>query len=331
MARVNEQRFLVTGAFGCIGAWTVKRLVDAGHPVWTYDLPGNPHRLQLIMDDASLARVHLLQGDITDAAQVERALVDHGITHIIHLAALQVPFVRADPIRGALVNVVGTTIVFEMAKRHRAQIAGLVYASSMGVYGPADRYPDAPLAHDAPLMPPTLYGVNKQANEGTAQVYWDEYQLPSIGIRPYVVYGPGRDQGWTSTPTKAMLAAAADRDYEISYGGTCVFQYADDVAAICVAAVQADYQGADVFNIGGSTASMDDVVAAIDAAAPAMAGRISYVPAPLPHPPTVDATPLDRAIGVQHYTPLSTGVAATVDHFRWAIAHDKIDVARVLG
>ncbi|MCB0159443.1 MAG: hypothetical protein KDD83_15010 [Caldilineaceae bacterium] len=76
---------------------------------------------------------------------------------------------------------------------------------------------------------------------------------------------------------------------------------------------------------------MDDVVAAIDAAAPAVAGRISYVPAPLPHPPTVDATPLDRAIGAQHYTPLSTGVAATVDHFRWAIAHDKIDVARVLG
>ena len=50
------EKFLVTGALGCIGAWTVKRLVAEGVPVWTYDLPGEPHRLRLIMDDAALAR-----------------------------------------------------------------------------------------------------------------------------------------------------------------------------------------------------------------------------------------------------------------------------------
>jgi len=144
-----SERFLVTGAFGCIGAWTVKRLIDEGLPVWTYDLPGNPHRMRLIMDEETLARVNFVNGDITDPNLFEKTVVDNGITHIIHLAALQVPFVRADPILGARVNVVGTTIVFETAKQHAQQVQGLTYASSTGVYGSADEYPPGPLPHNA--------------------------------------------------------------------------------------------------------------------------------------------------------------------------------------
>ena len=223
---VESERFLVTGALGCIGAWAVKQLVDAGVPVWTYDLPGSDHRLRLVLRDEQFAQVTQTAGDITDQAAFERAVVDNGITRIVHLAGLQVPFVRADPVQGARVNVVGTTIVFETVKRHADQVRGLSYASSLGVYGAPELYPPGPLAHDAPLHPPTLYGVFKQANEGTAQIYWDEYRVRSIGLRPYIVYGPGRDQGMTSTPTKAMLAAALGRTYHISYGGRAVFQHA---------------------------------------------------------------------------------------------------------
>ncbi len=176
---MGDERFLVTGALGCIGAWAVRRLVAAGVPVWAYDLPGSEHRLRLVLDDEQRARVGMIAGDITDMAAFERAVADHGITHIVHLASLQVPFVRADPVRGAQVNVVGTTIVFEAARRHAGQVRGLAYASSLGVYGPPERYPPGPLAHDAPLLPPTLYGVFKQANEGTARIYWQEHGLPS--------------------------------------------------------------------------------------------------------------------------------------------------------
>ena len=62
-----------------------------------------------------------------------------------------------------------------------------------------------------PLLPRTLYGVYKQANESTAKVYYQDHDLSSIGLRPYVIYGPGRDQGMTSTPTKALLAVARGR------------------------------------------------------------------------------------------------------------------------
>jgi UDP-glucuronate 4-epimerase len=328
---METERFLVTGALGCIGAWSVRRLVEAGVPVWTYDLPGSDHRLRLVLNDDQLVQVHQIPGDITDQAAFERAVADNGITHIVHLAGLQVPFVRADPVQGARVNVVGTTIVFETVKRHASQVRGLSYASSLGVYGPPDLYPAGPLAHDAPLKPPTLYGVFKQANEGTAQIYWQEQSIPSIGLRPYVVYGPGRDQGMTSTPTKAMLAAAVGRPYHISYGGRAVFQHADDAAESFIRAARQSGSGAPVYTLGGNSASMADIVAAIEAAAPQMSGKITFAPIQLPNPEDVDSSALDGALGPIHWAPLNEGVRRTIEHFQSAIGLGRVDVERAIA
>jgi len=328
---VESERFLVTGALGCIGAWAVKRLVDAGVPVWTYDLPGSDHRLRLMLRDEQLARVTQTAGDITDQAAFERAVADNGITHIVHLAGLQVPFVRADPVQGARVNVVGTTIVFETIKRHAEQVRGLAYASSFGVYGPAALYPPGPLAHDAPLKPPTLYGVLKQANEGTAQIYWQEYGLRSVGLRPYIVYGPGRDQGMTSTPTKAMAAAAVGRAYHISFGGTAVYQHANDAANVFIRAARASVDGAPVYNLGGSSAPMAAIVAAIAAAAPEMAGQITFEPTQLPNPADVDSSALDAAIGPTSWVSLGEGVRRTIEHFRAAAEAGRMNIERAIA
>ena len=321
-----SEHFLVTGAFGCIGAWTVKRLVGEGVPVTTYDLPGEPHRLRLILGEEDLARVRILAGDITDDRAFERAVADSGITHIVHLAALQVPFVRADPILGAKVNVVGTAIVLETVRRHRDQVRGLTYASSIGVYGPADAYPPGPLAEDSPLAPPTLYGVTKQANEGYARIFWEDHGIPSVGLRPFFVYGPGRDQGVSSTPTKAMASAAVGRDYRISFGGTAVYQHADDVAAAFIRAARATTAGAPVHNLGGTAASMSEVVAAIERAAPEMAGRITFAAEPLPVPEGVEGGAVEELLGPLTWRPLVDGVRQTVDHFRAAARAGTLDV-----
>jgi UDP-glucuronate 4-epimerase len=327
------ERFLVTGALGCIGAWAVKLLLDDGLPVVSYDLPGDPHRLRLIMTDEALARVTFISGDITDQAAFERAVVDNGITHIVHLAALQVPFVRADPVQGARVNVVGSTIVFETARRHAAQVQGVAYASSAAVYGPMELYPAGPLAHDAPHHPTNLYGVFKQANEGAARIYWQDYSLHSIGLRPYVVYGPGRDQGMTSTPTKGMLAAAVGRAYRISFGGTAVYQYAADAAAVFIRAARAAAAcpGAPVFNMGGSTASMTAIVAAIDAAAPEIAGQVTFDPAPLSLPTAIDSQPLDAALGPTQWIPLADGVRQTIEQFRAALKAGRLNLEKAIA
>jgi len=235
-----EERFLVTGSNGCIGAWTVAQLVGEGTSVVALDASDDDHRLRLVLDERGLGLLTRVRADITDLDALERTLDEHAITHVVHLAALQVPFCRADPPLGARVNVVGTVNVFEAVARRAERMGPVVYASSVAAYDALDD------AHAAPAMrgvPSTLYGVYKRANEGTATVYAQERDTPSVGLRPHTVYGPGRDQGLTSAPTSAMLAAAAGRPYRLPFGGAYQLQYAPDVAGAFVAAARGCERG----------------------------------------------------------------------------------------
>jgi nucleoside-diphosphate-sugar epimerase len=72
-----EPRVLVTGAYGCIGAWVVRELVEREIPVVTFDLGGDDYRLGLTMSREDASRVPRVQGDITDLAHFERALDEH--------------------------------------------------------------------------------------------------------------------------------------------------------------------------------------------------------------------------------------------------------------
>jgi UDP-glucuronate 4-epimerase len=326
-----SERFLVTGAYGCLGSWSVKQLVGEGVPVFTYDLPGSRHRLHLIMSDDELANVTTVAGDITDLELFERTVVENGITHIVHLAALQVPFVRANPVLGMRVNTVGTTVVLETARRHPDLVKGVGHASSAGVYGLASSYPPGPLANDAPLDPQTLYGVTKQANEGTAKIYWQENGVYSVGLRPYIVYGPGRDQGMTSTPTKAMLAAATGRPYNISFGGMSVYHHAADAAAAFIKAARAHLEQAPVYNLGGSTVHMREIVEMIEDIVPEMEGKITFPDGELSGPTSIDESALQNALGPISWRPMADGVRQTIEHLRSAAKAGKVDVDKILA
>jgi UDP-glucuronate 4-epimerase len=307
-----SERFLVTGAHGCIGAWTVAQLAGEGTPVLALDASDDDHRLRQVLDPAQLEAVERVRADITDLAALERVLEEHGITHVIHLAALQVPFCRADPPLGARVNVVGTVNVFEAVARRGDGAAPVVYASSIAAY-------DALEEGEEPAMegvPSTLYGVYKRANEGTAVVFAAERGVPSVGLRPHTVYGVARDQGLTSAPTTAMLAAAAGREYEVPFGGRYQLQHAADAARDFILAARSGAPGAQIHNLPGPVAGTEDIIAAIETAAPEVTGRISFVPDPLPFPGAVDASGLEALLGPREDTPLAEGVAATVERFR---------------
>jgi nucleoside-diphosphate-sugar epimerase len=259
--------------------------------------------LRFLLDDLQLEQLTWVTGDITDLQAVERVLDDHDVGAVIHLAALQAPFCRADPPLGAQVNVVGTVNLLEAAARRRTRVRSFVYASSVaaadGVGGSA---------------PETIYGVYKRACEQAALVYLRDRGLASIGLRPHTVYGPGRDQGMTSAPTVAMLAAASGTPYEIPFTGRLTMQYAPDVAAAFVAASNvAGWDGADVFDLPGETVDVADVVAAITAAAPEAAITASGPSLPFPADvfPRADA-PFADAIAS---TRLADGVIDAIRRF----------------
>jgi UDP-glucuronate 4-epimerase len=305
-----SERFLITGALGCIGAWACAQLVREDVPaVVVYDLGTDTRRVELVMSPEELDRLTIVAGDVTDLDQLERTLAEHEVTHAIHLAAMLLPSVQADPPRGAAVNVVGTTNVFEAAKRRG--VRGIAYASSAAVYGPGagGRVEDAG-------EPTSLYGVFKLANERAAKVLYEDEGVRSVGLRPYVVYGPGRDHGLTADPTLAMAAAARGEGFAMRWGGRCQLQFAPDAARIFVAAARCEHDGAPVFNLGGPSSHAADVVAAIEAAAPEVAGRVTFDDVQLPFPEEMDSVGLEDVVGPIDWTPLAEGTRRTIEAYR---------------
>ena len=325
-----DARYLVTGADGCIGAWTLKNLVSRGVPVVAFDRDDRHRRPALLLDADELSRVQFVTGDLTDFRQVLDVIGDHGITHVVHLGALQVPFCRADPVLGAQVNVVGTVNVFEAARRFPDRIRCVAYASSAAVIGPEEMYePGRPIADDAPLLPLTLYGVYKQANEGTARIYWLENGVRSVGLRTYTVYGVGRDQGMTSDPTKAIKAAVLGRPFTMAIGGVMDMQYADDVAKDFIRSAEAAPDGAPVFNLRGVPIDMEDLVAEIERQIPSARGLARAGQARPSIAANMDDSGLRGLLGDVPSTDLSTGIAETIRIFRRLEDEGRLDASEL--
>jgi nucleoside-diphosphate-sugar epimerase len=309
----NGQTFLLTGAHGFIGAWVVKRLLAAGARVVVFDKSTDARRLRLIMEEAEVARAHVVAGDITEAGALPPVVEEFAVTHVIHLAGLQVPTCRQDPRLGALVNVVGTINVFEAARLSAGRIRKIVYASSAAVFGTTEE--DRPVTERDAAEPASHYGVFKRCNEGNARIYHLEHGLSSVGLRPLTVYGVGRDFGVTSDPTKAMKAAVVGRPFHIRFGGRTDFQYVADTADTFIRAAVSDLEGAHVFNLHGETIHIRDVVAEVERAWPAARGLITHEEAPLAIPAELDDAAIRAALGELPTTPLSEGVRATIERF----------------
>jgi UDP-glucuronate 4-epimerase len=313
VAGAGPTRYLITGGLGCIGAWTARVLLDDNLTVVALDMGHDDRRLRQVIPPDSLARIVRVVGDVTDQALLERIIAEHGIDAIIHLAALQVPACRADPVLGARVNIIGFLAVFEAVKRQLTADTPVVYASSVAAYDATDTGQQA--ASELAGRSGTHYGTFKRANEGAAGVYWADDGIASIGLRPYVVYGPGRDQGVTSEPTLAMQAAACGSRYHMSFGGYCQMQYAHDVARNFVNATRSAFRGATVANLGGSAVHARDIVTAIETVVPESLGQITYDDRQLPFPAQVSAH-TGELYQSPPETSLLAGVRETIERFR---------------
>jgi nucleoside-diphosphate-sugar epimerase len=320
-------RVLMTGGYGCIGSWIAKQLVEDGREVWIYDLKQDTHRIELLLDAEARQQVHFLAGDVSEPAALLEAVGNIGATHLLHLAGLQTPTCRANPVLGARVNVLGTLAVFEAAVKLKGQVERVVYASSAAVHGPADPAATGRVGDEVRLAPVTHYGAYKVCNELNARVYWLEQGITSVGLRPWTVYGVGRDFGMTSEPTKAIKAVAAGRPYRISYGGLQDMQYAPDVAATFLRALVAPFEGAEAFNIRGSVVPMEVFVETLIGVAPTAAGLITHGDRVLPIAPDLDDSRLGARLGPIPRTPLAAGIADTHERFRTLDAAGALDLS----
>jgi nucleoside-diphosphate-sugar epimerase len=320
-------RVLLTGGYGCIGSWIVGNLLERGDEAFVYDLKEDPRRMRLILSEEEVRRVRFVPGDVTDLAGLKAALHEHGITHLVHLAGLQVPVCQANPMLGARVNVEGTLAVFEAVRASQGQVRRLVYASSAAVFGPPEAYPPGPLSDDVPLRPTTHYGYFKCCNEGNAHVYFQDHGLSSIGLRPWTVYGVGRDFGMTSEPTKAIKSLALGRPYHISYGGWQDLQFVDDVAKAFVRCLEAPYTGARSYNLRGHVVDLPAFHRALWEVDPAAGRLITHGERQIAIAYDLDDSALRRDLGPLPRTPLVEGIRRTREQFQRLQAEGMLDTA----
>jgi nucleoside-diphosphate-sugar epimerase len=322
----SERRFLITGAKGFIGGWIVKELVERGERPWVFDIDTESARLAVLLTPEQMASVQFIRGDITQYKDVESAVVDHGITHVLHLAGIQVPFCAADPLRGAMINVVGTLNVFEVAWRRRDLVQSIVYASSAAVFGAEDAYGGGTVPEGAPLLPGTHYGVFKQCNEGNARVYFHSDGLSSVGIRPGTVYGVGRDRGMTSGPTKAIKASVIGQPYTIRYTGGMDMQYVRDTARIFIRCAEAGLIGAKTYTLRGDVMQVHDFLTILEKILPASRSLVKAEGSALPVSYDFDDSALQHDLpGIQR-TPLDAGIRETAQIFERLLRAGTLDI-----
>lgn len=307
-------RVLITGANGCIGSWIVKQLVDQGVDAITFDLDGDAVKIRRLLDPAAMSKVRVEAGRIEDTHRVKTLVRDGGITHIVHLAAVLMPVCAPHPVLGGMVNVIGTLNVFEAA-RDAGRPVRICYASSSAVWGPEDAYEDRKLTEADPLMPATHYGVFKQANEGNARVFFAADGISSVGLRPWAVYGYGRDQGLTADPTLAIRAAARKEPYHIRIGGRMDLQYVEDVAGIFIACLFAPKPGAYAFNLAGDLIETAAMPALLDRARPGSGELITAGGPAVPVAKRMDDAALRDYLGGIPETSLEEGVRRSFEMF----------------
>src|SRR5262245_21201045 len=322
---MSQPIYMVTGAHGFIGAWVVKRLLAENAEVVIFDKSDDPHRMRMIMDDEECARPIYTEGDITDPDLVSQIVADYRISHIIHLAGLQVPTCRANPRIGAAVNVIGTINIFEAAKNSDGRVKKVLYASSAAVFGANDQ--DRAVSESEAGGMNTHYGAFKRCNEDNARVYFFENGLSSIGLRPMTVYGVGRDTGMTSDPTKAMKSAVVGRPFHIRFGGKTDFLYDADCPDSFMQAANSDIAGAHVFNLHGETVPIADVVNEIEKLIPRAKGSITFDETAMAIPSALDDTAIISALGDIPHTPLSQGIRETVERFTLLHRRGRLDTS----
>jgi UDP-glucose 4-epimerase len=265
-------RVLVTGGSGFIGSHVLDALSAIGHEPVVYDLVPSRHHPPALYET--------ITGDITDRELTHRAV--RGCGAVIHLAAVaDVNEAAADPVRADRVNVHGTQMVLEAARRE--DVSRVVYGSTIWVYGDADTE-DA--TEDTPLAQPThLYTATKLAGEMYARAYNAMYGAEHTILRFGIPYGP-RARPAAVVPSFVQRALKGEA-LGIAGDGrqTRQFVYVEDLAAGIVAALSPEAAGRTYNLVGAEQTSVLEIADAV---------RNVVAPVPIVHVPE---RPADVSMG----------------------------------
>jgi len=311
---------LVTGAYGLLGGWLVKALLERDARVTVVrrdDIPGSP------LADMSLQRhVNIVEGDICESGLIARALAEYEIDSVFHLAAQTiVASANRAPLSTFETNIRGTWLLLEACRDQHVQ--RVIVASSDKAYGPHSQLPYR--EHDA-LTPVYPYDVSKAAADLLARSYWHTWKLPVAVTRLANLYGGG-DPNRSRVIPEAVTAALAGRPPVLRSDGSPErdFLYVEDAVAaylaIWTALGRGEGQG-EAFNAGGGkpyrVIEVVNLVCRLAGTGVTPDVRGSGTPAGEIDRQWVDSSKLSELTGWEPAVTLEEGLRLTIE---WHLAH----------
>ena len=317
----------VTGAGGLLGYWLVQALLERDVTVVVLERPGEDgrggHPRSALRLDGLHERCVTLTGDLLDEAPLTRALGEHGVDTIFHLAAQPiVGTAERSPVPTLETNVRGTWLLLEAARTQG--VARVVVASTDRAYGPPR---GRPYTEDMLLDARHPYEVSKAAADLIARSYFHTYGLPVAVTRFSNVYGGG-DLNRSRLVPELVAAVLAGRPPVIRSDGTPERDYlfAQDAAAAYLAIADALEAGAaggahgEAFNAGGgdvrSVREVTDLLIEVAGADVVADIRGAGVPRGEVDRQFADCTKLRDLTGWAPRVPLRDGLRRTVDWYR---------------
>ncbi len=316
----ESPQILVTGGCGCIGVPTVRWLLANTSGTIVVGSRGvSAERTQRLFPDEDTTRLKFVALDVRERRQLDDLLRICEITHVIHLSGLQTPDCNAHRDLGLQTNLAGTQNLIEAIKAHRPALQRFVFASSIAVYGPRSSYPGTRVPMLAEPSPVNVYGAWKLAGEHISRVFCSETGIPTVSLRPGVLFGPGRDAGMTAAPTAAMKALVLGRPYEIPFRSRQDYLYAPDVGAAFGQAAMSPFAEYGVFTLPASTVDTREFITLMRGAA-ARTGlddkfAITAGTADLPFICDLEFEPFLQAFPGTPHTPLADGIEQSLKVF----------------
>lgn len=248
--------YLVTGGAGFIGSHIAQALLARGDRVRVLDDLSSGKMANLapheVGEAGSGAPVEFVQGEVADAAAVERACESvYGVFH--EAAQVSVPRSIEDPEASYRTNVMGTLRVLEGARRAGAQ--RVVFAASSAAYGNSETLPKHEEMLPSPLSP---YASGKVAAEHLLQVWGEVHGLKTVSLRYFNVFGPRQTDDSPYTGVIALFARALLRGERVRIYGdgeqSRDFTYVDNVVQANLRAMEAEVPSGRVYNVGAGDA-----------------------------------------------------------------------------
>ena len=318
-SRWDGRSVLVTGGTGLLGGWTIDALLDRGARVVALIRDWLPD--SMLIGSGTLSRVTAVDGDIRDLACVERALSDHDVEGVVHLAAQTlVGLAVEEPLATFESNIKGTWNVLDACRR-TPRVRAVVVASSDKAYGSTDALP---YRESTPLRGRHPYDVSKACTDLLAQAYAATYETPAVILRCGNLYGGG-DLNWSRLVPGTIRSALRGERPIIRSDGTFVreYLYAEDAAAAYLAALDAMDErriaAGDAFNVAADEPHavlemVRRIIAAVGAPGlePDVQGTARHE---IPRQ-QLDSSRARDVLGWRPSTPLDAGLARTVEWYR---------------